>query len=163
MSWQPGQDPIPGDKSSCDAIEQVIVPRARDLGGFEVRRALPSAQKRMVGRSFFDQMGPARIPARQRHRRAPAPAYRARHRDLSVRRRDVASRQPRHVGGDQARRGEPDDRRPRHRAFGARARRGQAGDAQSVRHPGVGGAAQGGRGDGASVRTSWRATSCRAS
>jgi redox-sensitive bicupin YhaK (pirin superfamily) len=60
MSWQPGQDPIPGDKHSCDAIEQVIVPRSRDLGGFEVRRALPSAQKRMVGPFiFFDQMGPA--------------------------------------------------------------------------------------------------------
>jgi redox-sensitive bicupin YhaK (pirin superfamily) len=62
MSWQPGQDPIPGDKSSCDAIEQVIVPRTRDLGGFEVRRALPSAQKRMVGPFvFFDQMGPAQF------------------------------------------------------------------------------------------------------
>jgi redox-sensitive bicupin YhaK (pirin superfamily) len=42
-------------------IETVIVPRARDLGdGFEVRRALPSAQRRMVGPFiFFDQMGPA--------------------------------------------------------------------------------------------------------
>jgi redox-sensitive bicupin YhaK (pirin superfamily) len=60
MSWQPGQDPIPGDKLSCDAIEHVIVPRARDLGSFEVRRALPSAQKQMVGPFiFFDQMGPA--------------------------------------------------------------------------------------------------------
>jgi len=45
VSWQPGQDPIPGDRLSCDAIEQVIVPRARDIGGFEVRRALPSAHK----------------------------------------------------------------------------------------------------------------------
>jgi redox-sensitive bicupin YhaK (pirin superfamily) len=62
MSWQPGQDPVPGDKFSCDAIEQVIVPRTRDLGGFEVRRALPSAQKRMVGPFvFFDQMGPAQF------------------------------------------------------------------------------------------------------
>jgi redox-sensitive bicupin YhaK (pirin superfamily) len=62
MSWQPGQDPIPGDTFSCDAIEQVIVPRTRDLGGFEVRRALPSAQKRMVGPFvFFDQMGPAQF------------------------------------------------------------------------------------------------------
>ena len=60
MSWQPGQDPIPGDRFSCDAIEHVIVPRARDLGGFEVRRALPSAAKQMVGPFiFFDQMGPA--------------------------------------------------------------------------------------------------------
>jgi len=60
MSWQPSEDPKPGDKFSCDAIEQVIVPRARDLGGFEVRRALPAAGKQMVGPFiFFDQMGPA--------------------------------------------------------------------------------------------------------
>jgi len=62
MSWLAGQDPVPGDKATCDAIEQVIVPRSRDLGGFEVRRALPSAQKRMVGPFvFFDQMGPAEL------------------------------------------------------------------------------------------------------
>jgi redox-sensitive bicupin YhaK (pirin superfamily) len=60
VSWQPGQDPIPGDRLSCEAIEQIIVPRARDLGGFEVRRALPSAGKQMIGPFiFFDQMGPA--------------------------------------------------------------------------------------------------------
>jgi hypothetical protein len=60
MSWQPGQDPIPGDKFSCDAIEHVIVPRARDIGAFQVRRALPSAAKQMIGPFiFFDQMGPA--------------------------------------------------------------------------------------------------------
>ena len=41
-------------------IESIIIPRTRDLGdGFEVRRALPSAQRRMVGPFvFFDQMGP---------------------------------------------------------------------------------------------------------
>ncbi|MGE0023394.1 MAG: pirin family protein [Hyphomicrobium sp.] len=60
MSWQPCDDPKPGDAISCDAIEHVIVPRARDLGGFEVRRALPAAEKQMVGPFiFFDQMGPA--------------------------------------------------------------------------------------------------------
>ena len=60
MSWQPSNDPVPGDTLSCDAIEHVIVPRARDLGGFEVRRALPAADKQMVGPFiFFDQMGPA--------------------------------------------------------------------------------------------------------
>ncbi len=43
-----------------DAIETVIVPRARDIGGFEVRRALPAPGRRMVGPFiFFDQMGPA--------------------------------------------------------------------------------------------------------
>ena len=60
MSQLPDHDPIPGDARSCDAIEHVIVPRARDIGGFEVRRALPSAAKQMVGPFiFFDQMGPA--------------------------------------------------------------------------------------------------------
>ena len=60
MSIQPSLDPVPGDPLSCDAIEQVIVPRARDLGGFSVRRALPAAGRQMVGPFiFFDQMGPA--------------------------------------------------------------------------------------------------------
>lgn len=60
MSTLPSDDPVPGDARSCDAIEHVIVPRARDLGGFSVRRALPSAAKQMVGPFiFFDQMGPA--------------------------------------------------------------------------------------------------------
>ena len=48
MSWQPADDPNPGDTFACDAIETVIVPRARDLGGFEVRRALPAAKRQMV-------------------------------------------------------------------------------------------------------------------
>ena len=53
-------DPMPGDAAAADAIEMVIVPRARDLGGFEVRRALPSVGRQMVGPFiFFDQMGPA--------------------------------------------------------------------------------------------------------
>jgi len=60
MSWQAADDPIPGDRRACDAIDMVIVPRARDLGGFEVRRALPSARRQMVGPFiFWDQMGPA--------------------------------------------------------------------------------------------------------
>jgi redox-sensitive bicupin YhaK (pirin superfamily) len=42
------------------AHDLVIVPRTRDLGdGFNVRRALPSTQRQMVGPFiFFDQMGP---------------------------------------------------------------------------------------------------------
>jgi redox-sensitive bicupin YhaK (pirin superfamily) len=60
MSWTPTNDPQPGDVRACEAIEQVIVPRARDLGGFSVRRALPAAGRQMVGPFiFFDQMGPA--------------------------------------------------------------------------------------------------------
>lgn len=64
MSWQPGSDPILGDKKSCDLIDTVIVPRARDLGGFEVRRALPSPQRQMIGPFiFFDQAGPSELIA----------------------------------------------------------------------------------------------------
>lgn len=60
MSQLPCDDPVPGDSQSCSQIEQVIVPRARDLGGFEVRRALPAAGKQMIGPFiFFDQMGPS--------------------------------------------------------------------------------------------------------
>ena len=60
MSWQPCDDPKPGDAASCDAIEHIVVPRVRDLGGFEVRRALPAAANQMVGPFIFsDQMGPA--------------------------------------------------------------------------------------------------------
>jgi redox-sensitive bicupin YhaK (pirin superfamily) len=43
-----------------DALEQLIIPRTRDLGdNFEVRRALPTVERRMVGPFvFLDQMGP---------------------------------------------------------------------------------------------------------
>jgi redox-sensitive bicupin YhaK (pirin superfamily) len=64
MSWFPAKDPEPGDARSCDAIELVIVPRTADLGGFTVRRALPSTRRRMVGPFiFFDHMGPAEFRA----------------------------------------------------------------------------------------------------
>ncbi len=59
MSWNPTQNP---DCPTADAasLETLIIPRARDLGGFEVRRALPSPKRQMVGPFiFFDQMGPA--------------------------------------------------------------------------------------------------------
>jgi redox-sensitive bicupin YhaK (pirin superfamily) len=47
--------------SAIDAVDAIILPPVRDLGdGFQVRRALPSAHRRMVGPFiFFDQMGPA--------------------------------------------------------------------------------------------------------
>ncbi|MCP1199430.1 pirin family protein [Notoacmeibacter sp. MSK16QG-6] len=60
MSFSPCPDPVPGDADSVDAIETLIVPRAVDLGEMEVRRALPSTKRQMVGPFiFFDQMGPA--------------------------------------------------------------------------------------------------------
>ena len=66
MSFFPGKDPAAGDAHACDAIERVIVPRTSDLGGFFVRRALPSSQRRMVGPFiFFDHMGPAEFRAGQ--------------------------------------------------------------------------------------------------
>ena len=41
------------------SLEHLLIPRAHDLGGFEVRRALPSRERQMVGPFiFFDQMGP---------------------------------------------------------------------------------------------------------
>ncbi|HET8995830.1 MAG TPA: pirin family protein [Acetobacteraceae bacterium] len=40
-------------------VEAVLLPRTHDVGGFEVRRALPAQERRMVGPFvFFDQMGP---------------------------------------------------------------------------------------------------------
>ncbi|TCL08874.1 hypothetical protein BXY66_0915 [Shimia isoporae] len=60
MSWNPSLDPTMPDTTNLDSIETVIVPRARDLGGFEVRRALPAPKRQMVGPFiFFDQAGPA--------------------------------------------------------------------------------------------------------
>ena len=45
-------------------IDLVIEQRRRDLGGFEVGRVLPAAQRRMVGPFvFFDHMGPIEFPA----------------------------------------------------------------------------------------------------
>jgi hypothetical protein len=59
MSWNPALDPDIPVGDAVDAIETVIIPRARDLGGFEVRRALPSNKRQMVGPFiFFDQFGP---------------------------------------------------------------------------------------------------------
>ncbi|WP_316015269.1 pirin family protein [Roseobacter sp. HKCCA0434] len=60
MSWNPALDPHCPMGDEIDAIDTLIVPRARDLGGFEVRRALPAPKRQMVGPFiFFDQMGPA--------------------------------------------------------------------------------------------------------
>ncbi|MGH6994673.1 MAG: pirin family protein, partial [Stellaceae bacterium] len=64
MSFFPAKDPQAGNAETCDAIDQVIVPRTVDLGDFAVRRALPSARTRMVGPFiFFDHFGPAEFRA----------------------------------------------------------------------------------------------------
>ncbi len=66
MSWNPAMEPMCPDKTDIDAIETLIIPRSRDLGGFEVRRALPAPKRQMVGPFiFFDQAGPAEFLTNQ--------------------------------------------------------------------------------------------------
>ena len=66
MSWNPAIEPQCPEAGSVDSIETMMVPRARDIGGFEVRRALPSSKRQMVGPFiFFDQMGPAEFLTNQ--------------------------------------------------------------------------------------------------
>lgn len=62
MSWQPSAEPSAGEVQGCDRLEKVIRGRPRDLGGFEVRRVLPSAKRRTVGPFIFlDQASPAEL------------------------------------------------------------------------------------------------------
>src|SRR5690606_18100214 len=50
--------------SDFSSIEQVVVPRLRDIGDFSVMRVLPSAQRRMVGPFvFLDHFGPVTLAA----------------------------------------------------------------------------------------------------
>jgi len=66
MSFYPGKDPEAGDAFASDQIELMVIPNAKDIGGFEVRRALPTAKRRLVGPFiFFDRMGPAILRAGQ--------------------------------------------------------------------------------------------------
>lgn len=60
MNWEP-----PAAPPSGNAIDIILIPRSADLGsGLHVHRALPSAQRRMVGPFiFFDQIGPAVLKA----------------------------------------------------------------------------------------------------
>ena len=63
MSWQPAQEPRASGGSGA-GLDVVIIPRVRDLGGFEVRRVLPAGERRTVGPFiFFDQMGPITFKA----------------------------------------------------------------------------------------------------
>ena len=62
----PVADATAHDPEQPGPVDLVIHPSSRDLGGFRVRRALPSAQRRMVGPFvFFDHMGPAAFEAGQ--------------------------------------------------------------------------------------------------
>jgi redox-sensitive bicupin YhaK (pirin superfamily) len=59
---------LPANEPEClhaesAAIELLVDARPRDLGGFAVRRVLPSAARRLVGPFiFYDHMGPAHLP-----------------------------------------------------------------------------------------------------
>ena len=45
------------------SVSFLITPRPKDLGGFSVKRVLPSAEVRKIGPFvFFDEMGPAEFP-----------------------------------------------------------------------------------------------------
>lgn len=58
MSATDPTDPMPR------GLETVLLPRTHDIGGFEVRRALPAKERQMVGPFiFFDQMGPGEFLA----------------------------------------------------------------------------------------------------
>lgn len=60
MSWNSCNEPDAERESG--RISLVIEGKVRDLGGFEVRRLLPSARQRMVGPIvFFDHMGPTQF------------------------------------------------------------------------------------------------------
>lgn len=61
MSKLPEDEPVALHPSDA-RIDLVIDSRPRDLGGFTVRRALPSPARRLVGPFiFFDHMGPVRF------------------------------------------------------------------------------------------------------
>ena len=61
MTWQQTNDPVCRAREGEVAL--LIESRARDLGGFDVRRVLPAEAKRSVGPFvFFDHMGPVDFP-----------------------------------------------------------------------------------------------------
>jgi redox-sensitive bicupin YhaK (pirin superfamily) len=60
MSWHGYKEPECMEKQG--PIARMIEPQPRDLGEFQARRALPAAQRQMVGPFIFlDHAGPARL------------------------------------------------------------------------------------------------------
>ena len=147
MSWNPALDPTCPTGDAVDAIETLIIPRARDLGDFEVRRALPAPQA-ADGRAVH-LLRPGRaggVPDRPGRRRAAASAHRARHRHLPVpgefqHRDSLGSDQMIHPGAVNWM-----IAGTRRHPFRAHQRRDPAASAFALRHPDLGGAARGGRG-----------------
>jgi redox-sensitive bicupin YhaK (pirin superfamily) len=55
----PAIEPAVSNPAAPSAVATIVDARERDLGGFSVRRTLPSAARRMVGPfTFFDHFGP---------------------------------------------------------------------------------------------------------
>ncbi|UTV29650.1 pirin family protein [Photobacterium atrarenae] len=63
MSNETQTTELPCEQLPCgETISQLIFPKDKDIGGFMVRRALPSAHLKKVGPwVFFDHMGPAQF------------------------------------------------------------------------------------------------------
>ena len=113
-----------GQVTACPAAirttchDPIIAPRVHDLGGFQVRRAVPSLQARSVGAVRVRRPhGAGGVRARARHRRAPASAHRPGDGDVPVVGHDRAPRHARQRPGHQPRRRQLDDGRSRHRPF----------------------------------------------
>ena len=125
--------------------ETLIVPRAVDLGEMEVRRALPSVKRQMVGPFiFFDQMGPAEFLTDQGIDVRPPPAHQPRHADLPLRGPDPAPGQPGHRPRHRARRGELRCARGAGSCTSERTSEERRRDGQrALRHPDLDGAARG--------------------
>lgn len=63
MHWRIDAVPHP---TTEDPVATLIIPKPRDIGDFEVRRALPAVERRNVGPFvFLDQMGPVAFEADQ--------------------------------------------------------------------------------------------------
>ena len=59
MSWQLAELPDCTEEALCEPVALVLKPRAKDIGAFDVKRALPAREQQMIGPFiFFDQMGP---------------------------------------------------------------------------------------------------------
>ena len=63
MSIRPGDEKTPNELPEGGPVMETITPKPRDLGdNFMVRRALPAAEKRMVGPFvFWDEFGPVQF------------------------------------------------------------------------------------------------------
>ena len=122
------QNPCEFGGSTMTAHIEVLTPREVPLGGpraMTVRRTLPQRERSLIGAwCFLDHYGPDDVADTGGMCVAAAPAHRAADGELAVHRRDRAPRQRRPPRDGAPRRGQPDDRRPRHQPLrGLHARR----------------------------------------